>query len=91
MSVSARFYVRAVEKYAAARQTGYAAPAPMVKVSLSPVNGNRAPENEQWASATPSGEITMTIGNPKAAAWFESMLGKDVAISFEERPDDELN
>ena len=45
--------------------------------------------NKAWASATPSGEITMTIGNPVAASWFEAMLGKDVAITFSERAEDD--
>jgi hypothetical protein len=28
----------------------------------------------------------MTIGNPAAAAWFESMIGEDVAVTFTARP-----
>lgn len=89
-TVTARFYVREVTRYSGQRQAGYAAPAPQVAVKLSPVSGSRGKANEAWASATPSGEITLTVGNPAAAAWFDSMLGKDVAITFEERPEEEL-
>lgn len=87
MSVQARFYVREVTKYA--YSSGYAAPAPVVMVKLNPVSGSKGEINKSWASATPSGEITMTIGNPAAAAWFEDRLGKDVAITFADRPEDE--
>lgn len=93
MQVNARFYVREVTRFAQsvsqAHAGGWAAPMPLVNVKLSPVSGAKGPQNEQWASATPSGEITMTIGNPDAAAWFDSMLGKDIAITFTERGDEE--
>ncbi len=84
MAVNARFYVRQITKHAG---QGWAAPAPIVTVELSPVSGNKAEQNKQWASATPSGEVKMTIGNPAAAEWFESRLGKDIAITFEDRDD----
>lgn len=86
--VTARFYVREVTRYAF-NNGGYANPAPQVSVVLSPVSGAKGEENKKWASATPSGEVKLTIGNPEAAEWFDSMLGKDVAITFEERPEDE--
>lgn len=92
MSVSARFWVRSIEKFAYAKHsngTGWAEPKPIITVKLGVVSGGRAPENAQWASATPHGEITMTIGNPEAAAWFESMIGEDVAVTFTARPADE--
>lgn len=89
--VTARFYVREVTRFAMSvsqsLSAGWAAPAPQVKVSLSPVNGSKGEENKAWASATPSGNIELTIGNPEAAAWFNDMLGKDVAITFEARED----
>lgn len=91
MSVSARFYVRSVEKYAAQAQKGWAPPAPVINVKLSPVSGGRGEQNKAWASATPSGEVTLTIGNAGAAAWFEERLGKDVAITFEDRDPAELD
>ncbi|GAA4176639.1 hypothetical protein [Gryllotalpicola koreensis] len=89
MAVQARFYVRAVEKYAYPNG-GWAEPKPVVKVQLSPVSGNKSDANKAWASATPSGAVELTVGNPDAAEWFEQMLGKDVAITFDERPADEL-
>ena len=89
MSVEARFYVQSVVKFAASvnavRAAGWAPPAPHITVKLLPATRGEA--NKEWASATPSGEITMTIGNPEAAAWFESMLGEDVAITFAARDD----
>jgi hypothetical protein len=94
--VTARFWVRLFQKHAYANrkpgQSGWAEPKPLVTVTLNVVSGNRAPENQQWATATPQGEITMTIGNPEAAAWFERMLeeGNDIAVTFEARPADEL-
>lgn len=94
--VAARFWVRSLEKFAYANRTpgqsGWAEPKPIIKVTLNVVSGNRAPENQQWASSTPQGEITMTIGNPEAAAWFEEMLeaGHDIAVTFEARPLEEL-
>lgn len=85
MSVTARFFVREVTRFA--HGGGWATPAPQVKVVMSPVSGAKGEENKAWASATPSGEVTMVIGNPEAAAWFDSMLGKDVAITFAARED----
>lgn len=82
--VGARFYVQSVTRLASGtRAEGYAQPAPNIQVVMWPVT--RGEENKQWASATPSGKIELTIGNPEAAAWFESMLGQDVAVTFEPR------
>lgn len=93
MPIQARFYIRAIEKYSTGlvgRDGGWAKPAPHSKVTLSVVSGNRAPENAEWSSATPQGEIVMTIGNPQAAEWFEAMLGEDIAVTFDKRPASEL-
>lgn len=88
MSVQARFYVRSIEKHATAvNAAGWANPAPVISVKLSPVSGSKGDVNKEWSSATPSGEIALTVGNPAAAAWFEEHLGKDVAITFEDRDD----
>lgn len=87
MAVQARFYVQRVTRYAGQWQEGWAAPAPQVEVGMYPVSGSRGEQNKAWASATPAGEIKLTVGNPDAANWFESMLGKDVSITFEERAD----
>ena len=88
MSIRARFYVRRIIKDAVG--SGYAQPAPMAQVILNVVSGSKGEANKVWASSTPQGEITLTIGNPVAAAWFEERLGKDIAITFEDRPEDEL-
>jgi len=87
--VAARFYVQRVTRYAGgSTRPGFSPPSPNVEVILLPAT--RGEENKAWASATPSGEIKLTVGNPSAAAWFDSMLGKDVAITFEERDPQEL-
>jgi len=78
MSVQARFFVSAVTLYAAGS-------AGMVK--LAPVT--RGEHNRQWASATPSGEITLNITNTDAFGWFRDRLGTELAITFAERPADE--
>lgn len=88
--VTARFFVAEVKRFAMsvsqAHSNGWADPAPRIEVVMRPVSGAKGPQNEQWASATPSGEIKLTVGNPEAATWFDAMLGKDIAITFEERP-----
>lgn len=78
MAVQARFYVAEVTKRPSSRMGGYAAPVPVGEVTLRPAGGAG---NEEWASATPSGEIRMTI-RTEALDWFEERLGKDVAITF---------
>jgi hypothetical protein len=86
MKSTARFYVQEVSRFAYG--SGWAKPAPLVKVKL--IVATRGEENKEWASATPQGEITMTIGNPEAAAWWDERLGKDISVTFEDRPDAEL-
>jgi len=90
--VAARFYVQELTQFAYAKRGGYASPAPINRVVLQPVTGGKNPANETWASATPSGRIELTIGNPEAAAFFQQAMdeGFDIAITFEKRPDDEL-
>lgn len=82
MAVQAKFYVAQVNQYAGL--SGYAAPAPAGEIILRPVT--RGEENSMWASATPSGEIKMVI-RTEAFGWFQSRLGKDVAIRFDD-PDE---
>jgi hypothetical protein len=73
MSVSARFYVSEITKR----------PTPATVVVLQPVL--RATEdNVSWSKFTPSGRIELSVSDPQAAAWFEGLLGSDVAISFSE-------
>lgn len=73
-TVHARFYVHQITKNA----TNY------TSVTLLPAV--RGKDNADWSKYTPSGKIDMNVsGETAAAAWFESMLGKDVSITFEER------
>lgn len=71
MSVVARFYVQSVE-----------APegSPAATVTLGAVC--RGAHNKVWASATPSGQIRMTIRNDQATAQFEQ--GKEYEVLFRE-------
>jgi hypothetical protein len=76
MSVRARFWIQKITKQA----TG---PDAVVRPSQMPgANGN-----VEWSKYTPSGSITMTVSADAAGKWFESMLGKDVAITFDAVPD----
>lgn len=79
--ITARFYVAALRKFAGQAQEGFAAPAPRAEVELRNVSGNK-PGNAEWASATPHGVLTMTVGNAAAAAQFEEWLGRDVEITI---------
>jgi formylmethanofuran dehydrogenase subunit E len=76
MSVQARLYV--------AEMTRFAYNPEQAQVTLRAVS--RGPENKTWASATPVAEFKMTIGNAEAVRWFEERLGKDVAVTFQDRP-----
>lgn len=74
MSVQARFYVSRIEK----TTTDYGT------VHLNAAT--RGSINAEWAYYSPSGSIQMNVRqDSKAFAWFESRLGKDVAISFDDR------
>lgn len=77
MAVKARMYVSKIEKFAYNPDH--------LTVQLTAVS--RGEENKSWAAATPSGSVTLTINNPKAAAWFEERLAKDVVITFESTDD----
>lgn len=72
MKIRAKFRVHMIQR-SATQET----------VSLSPVYSSD-PENEnaKWAAATPSGQITMTIGNRDAMGKFEE--GKSYFIDFTE-------
>ena len=85
MTVQARFYVSQITK-----QTNGAPPRlPLLAVTLLPVvrphGAPGAEGNIDWAKYTPSGKIEITV-TPETSAyeWFESMLGKDVAITFDD-------
>lgn len=91
--VAARFWVQELTQFAYAKRGGYASPAPINRVVLAPVTGGKHPANEGWASATPSGRIELTVGNPETAAFFQQAMdeGWDIAITFEKRDDAELD
>jgi hypothetical protein len=72
MSVAARFYVSGLERNA------YQPDATIVK--MQPVT--RGEQNRDWAAATPSGQIQMTILNSSAAVVFADRLGEEFEITF---------
>jgi hypothetical protein len=75
MSVVARMYVAQITEYAHGQGAK--------EVTLQAVS--RGPENKQWAAATPSGRIVMTINNGAAAAAF--LVGKEYLVTFDVAPD----
>lgn len=79
MAVQARFFVDQITKHA--RFEGS-------KFTLSPVTSSK-PGNSDWSKYTPSGTIELNVTNPDAIAWFEDRLGKDIAITFDDRPEEE--
>ena len=78
MAVAARFYVAEVSKKAYGGGGGYG------EVVLQAVT-RKTGDNVDWASATPSGRLSMSV-NAKALAWFDERLGKDVSILIEDAP-----
>lgn len=86
MSVQARFYVAEINQYAHQIKDTHAAPAPMGVVKMRPVT--RGEHNRSWASATPSGEFTMTVQGD-AFGWFQTRLGEELKITITDRPADE--
>lgn len=74
MAVVARFYVQEL--------TQYAYDPGSLRVTLQAVS--RGPENKEWATATPSGQLSMSVKNSAAADWFRERLGKEVAIQFDD-------
>ena len=81
-AVNARFYVERTEHFNGTQRN----------VHLSAVS--RGDQNKQWSSATPVGNLTMTINNPGAAELIEEWMkaGIDVEITLRPvpvlRPDD---
>lgn len=74
MAVEARMYVQTITHHAVG--TG--------QVRLNAVS--RGPENKEWAAATPSGSVDMMIGSPAALEFFTERLGKDLVVTFQDRP-----
>lgn len=86
MAVQARLYIAEVTQYANQYREGFASPSPRGVVKMRQVS--RGPENAEWASATPQAEFTMTV-NGDAFPWFQDRLGKELAITIDDRPADE--
>lgn len=78
MAVAARFYVSEITRRAYNPSH--------VTVKLQPTTQGEG--NREWAAATPSGSMELTINNPSAASFFGDHLGKDLAITFEELPEE---
>lgn len=78
MAVSGRFFVAEVTKFAGRDDQG--------KVVLRPAYAGGA--NKEWAAATPSGEIWMSVNNPEAFAEFDAarLASDDIHITFERHP-----
>lgn len=77
MSVRAKFYCS--EKGIFATAPGVGDSNSHSKIVLNPVMGNNE-ENKQFFKWTPSGNITLSVVNPAAAAQFE--VGKEYYIDF---------
>lgn len=75
MSVQARFFIQTITTNAGSGGG---------KVTMSAVG--RGSENKTWAAATPSGNFDMYVNNLRAFEWFQDRLGKEVAITIEDRP-----
>jgi hypothetical protein len=71
-AVEARFYISGYER------NSYDPSATVVKMNVV----SRGEHNKNWAAATPSGQVTMTIKNESAASWFVNRLGAEVGVTF---------
>lgn len=81
--IRAKFYVRTITKHAYFTKQyadSYAKPIPAGDVFLAPVSGRDG--NEEWASATPAGEIKLTTHGP-AFEQFEANLGAECYVTFD--------
>lgn len=87
MAVRAKFYVAEIRQFATAAMAGYAEPKPLGEVVLRAVTRG-GDDNKQWASATPAGEVKMTVSG-EAFPWFKEHLGKDLSILFDDYPEAE--
>jgi len=64
MGTRAKFYVSAL--------TSYPGLSAGVKVSMAAVS--RGDTNASWATATPIGQLEMTVNNPAAVTWWENFM-----------------
>jgi hypothetical protein len=81
MAVQARFFVQSTTRFAYNLE--------QLQVELAPVT--RGSVNAEWAKYTPSGKITLSIMNDSAATWFNERLGQEIAITFDDRPEGEVD
>lgn len=81
MAVKARFWVQKVTKQAVSGGNVQRTVelAPVIRSAGQPGDG----ENIDWSKYTPSGSISLNVSADAAGEWFESMLGQDVAITFD--------
>lgn len=79
MAVVARMFVQTITKNAWNKEAA--------QVTLAAAT--RGTENKEWASATPSANLTMTINNGAAAKFFEEAFatGADVHVTLDLAPD----
>ena len=76
MAVEARFYVTKTTK------VNHGGTETICTIELKPViNGE---PNKDWSKWTPSGLIELSVTNEAAAEWFESHIGKPLAITFDD-------
>lgn len=79
MNVQARFFVSTTTR------KSYGNAETLCTVELKPViNGD---PNTDWSKYTPSGVVELTVTVPETAAWFESRIGRPVAITFADVPE----
>lgn len=71
-TITARFYIESTTKHA------YRPDARDVRL----LAAGRGEQNKAWAEATPSGEWTMHVNNPAAAAFFDENVGRDLDITI---------
>lgn len=83
MAIAARFFIDEITEHS--RFVG-------IRVKLAPVtaSGARGEHNREWSKFTPSGEIVLSVTNPAAMEWFKARLGRDLSISIDDRPIEEL-
>lgn len=81
MAVKARFWVQKITKQAVSGGgvNRTVELAPVVRASQLP--GGEG--NVDWSKYTPSGSIQLVVSAEGAGTWFDEMLGKDVAITFD--------
>jgi len=71
MKVRAKFFVNAIEQYAAPADSG------SVKLCA---NNSKEGDNKDWSMYTPSGSIQMMITNPSAFEFFKQALKDKSAV-----------